>query len=184
MSAASAAADEERRKAEKPLCTPDEARELAAAAFGITDIVAVKELESYDDRNFRIKGRLGVGAAAAEATSEETYFTLKVHNGVESDSPSSLDAQDAAMLYLHEKGLRVPYPVRPRQHAQIFVAGVDGHKVEKQLVVRLLSWVDGETMNETGCDAGMLAEAGRYVRERGARDGCAASLRGKRPANQ
>ena len=122
MSAASAAADEERRKAEKPLCTPDEARELAAAAFGITDIVAVKELESYDDRNFRIKGRLGVGAAAAEATSEETYFTLKVHNGVESDSPSSLDAQDAAMLYLHEKGLRVP--------------GVDGHRVEKQLVVR------------------------------------------------
>ena len=70
------------------------------------------------------------------------------------------------MLYLHEKGLRVPYPVRPRQHAQIFVAGVDGHKVEKQLVVRLLSWVDGETMNETGCDADMLAEADRYVRER------------------
>ena len=70
------------------------------------------------------------------------------------------------MLYLHEKGLRVPYPVRPRQHAQIFVAGVDGHKVEKQLVVRLLSWVDGETMNETGCDADMLAEADRYVRGR------------------
>ena len=65
------------------------------------------------------------------------------------------------MLYLHEKGLRVPYPVRPRQHAQIFVAGVG-----KQLVVRLLSWVDEETMNETGCDADMLAEADRYVRER------------------
>ena len=56
-------------------------------AFGITDIVAVKELESYVDRIFRITGRLGAGGAGvAEATPAVTYFKLKVHNGVESDT--------------------------------------------------------------------------------------------------
>eukprot|EP00947_MAST-08B_sp_MAST-8B-sp1_P001723 g1723.t1 len=139
-------ADEERRKAEKPVCSDDEARSLAGSLFGMTDITSIKELESYDDRNFRVKGRL-------PSDKEERTYTLKVHNGVESDNAAVLEAQDTAMQFLHERGISVPHPVCPTKTTEeLFVAGGGdaSKRTKRPIVVRLLSWVDGDTMNNTG----------------------------------
>ena len=164
----SAAVEEERRKSEKPQCSEAEAREIAKALFGITNIESIKSLESYDDRNFRVVGRIPTTTANEGKESEACVrtFTLKVHNGVESDNAAVLDAQDKAMMFLHDKGVAVPYPARPtRSTDQLYVAGVGGKKVKRTLVVRLLAWVDGSTMADTGCDAKLLRKAGRFLGE-------------------
>ena len=174
---ASSTSDEEaQRKAEKPAITEAEAAALAAdlwpATFGGAPPRRIKPLESYDDQNFYV-----------ERAADSAPFLLKVHNGVESNAGiACVRAQNAVMLHLAAKGVLSsrPLAVEAADRARGDGGGDgdgdgDAHLAtaplrtraagEVALVVRLLTWVAGETMNALGdaVDCALLEDAGRYL---------------------
>lgn len=155
--------DEARRKLEKPRCTAGEIVAFVRARFtlagGDVDPASVTELNSYDDRNYYAR------------TVGGHEYTLKVHNGVESEQPALLAAQSAMMRHLHARRIPVPIPVAPddaspssdedeRDWAFVDLpAGSDDadeiqnadddetaghHSMRRRHAVRVLTWVPGE----------------------------------------
>ena len=137
--------DEARRKLEKPQCSAEAVVEFVRASFvlpcgGEVDASSAKELNSYDDRNFHVRATSGA------------QYTLKVHNGVESQNQPLLDAQSAMMRHLTARGVKCPCPV----------VGVDGHDIARMNLplrqgardarrdhaVRVLTWVDGSIADD------------------------------------
>ncbi len=109
----------------RPSVTVGDAATVAADVFGVTG--AVSELGSQQDRNFRIDAG-------------ETRFVLKFSN--QAFATEELEAQDAAASAVRTVGLATPSAVASRGGSTIErtpVAGAD-------LLVRLLTWVDGEPL--------------------------------------
>lgn len=148
--------DEELRKLLKPNPSNEEIIQLVQQKFASSNDCAVeiiKELDSYDDRNYWMKV---VG----------TEFLVKVHNGVESkDACSAMehDRQDsvihfqyAIMKALGDNGIAASCPVFPRdqtgsEDSQKKMLAVDLPVVSElhspcTLIVSVYSWVQGTTM--------------------------------------
>lgn len=107
---------------------------LAAALFGLEDVSDIKELDSYDDRNFYIRARnprLSEGDDLVHGArfhtlrplcstnsshpdpvcfSQTAEYVLKVHNGVDSQKSDFLHAQNEALLFLNAHGTKCPMP--------------------------------------------------------------------------
>ena len=95
--------EEAARKAEKPVLGIDRAISLARELYGL-DVVpgSVKELDSYDDRNFyfraTVQERELLDSSDCNSAADGAYhFVLKIHNGIESRDPSFIECQNAAM---------------------------------------------------------------------------------------
>ncbi|MHA6670153.1 aminotransferase [Homoserinimonas sp. A447] len=110
------------RELTRPNVRPADAEAAAAELFGI--VGTARELGSNQDRNFLIE-------AEAEG------YLFKVDNGAFSEQ--ELLAQDAALVHLAERGVRVPQPI----------AGLDGmtrqqwQREDDSQSVRMLSYLDG-----------------------------------------
>ena len=124
--------DEERRKLEKPTTTVEQAALLASSLYNVPPNAPLKPLDSYDDRNFYVP-----------PSNNSEPFLLKVHNGVESDNTSILQAQDEIMKYLAKEGFNCSQPI----------ASIHGRTIEytttsqRRFAVRALKWVNGKTFN-------------------------------------
>lgn len=152
--------DETRRKREKPgPLSKQTVATLAKTLFNIViDIETVKELDSYDDRNFYIR------VDDQNDQDDQKEYTFKVHNGVESDRPSELDAQNQLLLHLQANGITCCSPV----------AAVDGTFVgystlklkdgsDKKHAIRLLVWVPGSILHDVTITSALIASAGAYL---------------------
>lgn len=131
--------DEERRKKEKPCLTKQQA---AKALLYLWDIKVstekMKKLDSYDDQNFYC------------CSSDGVEYTLKIHNGVESDNWRFITMQNELLSHL-SKTFPCPKPV-PCFSGQMMAFGqfhVKGFKKKRCLVVRLLTWVPGSVLIDT-----------------------------------
>ena len=135
----SAAEDEVRRKYEKPVVDEALARKVLSEHYGMNGIDKLSDLESYDDRNFRV-----------ELTSGEV-FTLKFHNGVETDNRSVIEAQDHVLRFLCSRGVVCPSPQKSMKgdfiiHVNVCMTGNPSE--QKAVATRLLGWVHGTPMNQ------------------------------------
>jgi hypothetical protein len=81
------------RKQKKPVV--DNPAALCSELFGI-DALHIKELDSYDDRNFLIE------------TPAREKFVLKVHNGIDTENLPFLQAQNELIRLLDEANFNVP----------------------------------------------------------------------------
>lgn len=153
------AEEEERRKLRKPLELPAAAaRSLLEERWGVSSPEVLRELVSYDDRNYAVRDASG-GAR----------YVLKVHNGVESDNAPLLEAMNSMMLAVAGAGVPCPTPVvcTGGEHAGAFTAlgvsiggaGGEGESegggsgggsshIGGRHAVRLLHWVEGKTLVE------------------------------------
>ena len=151
--------DEARRKEEKPVCSKETAIKIAKELYGLAVDASckVKEMESYDDRNFYLKGTI-VGCADVKE------FTLKVHNGVESDTPIVLEAQNAILTHLSDAGFDVPTPMKTAADELIAYTELPLKHTgkPKRHAVRLLAWVKGKMLADIECDACLLYNAGAW----------------------
>ena len=151
-------ADEEaRRKLEKPVVGTAQAASLALELFGLTaEPDSLKELDSYDDRNFLLR------TAAGE------QFVLKVHNGVESQVPAFIEAQNEAMGCARNlPGLWCPWPClsvhgNPIEYAELALP--DGSP--RRHAVRCLPFLPARLLGDVAPTCELLTELG----------GCAARL--------
>ena len=100
MASDEVAAEEERRKVEKPQLSLSVAVHLARKLFGMdVDEARVKQLESYDDVNFYL------------ACSGGEQYVFKVHNGVESDNVEFLTGMNELLLHLRKHKIQAPFPL-------------------------------------------------------------------------
>ncbi len=141
--------DEERRKAEKPDISASAAALIASVLYDKHPSKALKQLDSYDDCNFYVP----------PSRSEDFPHLLKIHNGVESDNVTILEAQDEMMKYLVSKGFTCSSPIE----------SVNGRTIEytttpqRQFAVRMLTWVEGTTLNSLEPSFKRLLSSGQYL---------------------
>ncbi len=183
--------DEAQRKIEKPPKIPlDLVMQLVEKYFDIAVIEnSVKEIESYDDRNYYIKGYSQGSSYTTTSTTTTTTTTttntnennnvtkylFKIHNGVESKREEQIDAQNSIMAYLKSKNIQCPLPQlnvggSTIAYVDLPVANpsddVDNNKTQKitrKHAIRLLSWVEGETLNSSNVTLLKLISVGEYL---------------------
>ena len=96
----------------KPIVTTDQAVAMATQLFNlrIADVTSVKELYSYDDRNFFMRGFLMREEKEMEVSECKEYI-LKILNHVDSSHECLTEVQCDAMLFLQSRGYHCPVPV-------------------------------------------------------------------------
>eukprot|EP00164_Ancoracysta_twista_P006110 GFYU01008440.1.p1 GENE.GFYU01008440.1~~GFYU01008440.1.p1 ORF type:complete len:370 (-),score=98.15 GFYU01008440.1:681-1790(-) len=161
-------ADEARRKEEKPNL-PDVSVVLAFVKekYGLdVDTASVKEMDSYDDRNYYVKGYLRRGGDADVPLSE---FTIKVHNGVESVLPKFIEAQNQLLQRLESSGVTCPVPLASLASESEFTTYLplplrNDSSVIRAHAVRVLTFVKGHLMNDVlPCSMELYEKVGAFV---------------------
>ena len=167
--------DEEMRKLLLPNPSQEQALDALIKSYGESgqEVKIVKELESYDDKNFWVK----IG---------DTSYLAKFHNGVESkdflklwkEDPSAheksvIHLQNTIMEHLSQHGISTSKPQMPKTSCDGNIPiPVSIHEVPVvspdhgpcKLVLRLLSWVEGQTMDSVKMlPLESLADAGRFL---------------------
>lgn len=166
--------DEELRKLLKPDLSTDDVNQLletleANFAPG-KKVDIIKQLDSYDDVNYLVK-------------IDDTFFLCKVHNGVESKDfidqwqaegleyskcSSVIHLQNNIMSHLNVKGIPTNDPQLNKKYnmpadVQAFTVVSKRHS-PCYLVVRLLSWIEGNTMcSRRVLPLECIADAGRFL---------------------
>jgi len=185
----SSKSDEELRKCLKPNPSDEQVLKAISETYKSSNVSILKELESYDDKNYLV-----------EVDGEK--FLAKVYNGVESSKYIMANAKDGKVdngadnvdgggnrkndlphlssihLYsfifqhLNEPKYKVktssPHPIPGKEvapHVSIHEFPVISQKDSpKNLALSLLTWVEGETMSSSPMlPIETLADAGRYL---------------------
>ena len=174
------------RKQKHPSVSIETAKVLAESLWGLS-VLSVKALDSYDDNNFLIIVETEMIDANVQQVKK---YLLKIHNGVESSQENVLNLQTTLMEHLHENGVEAPFPIVPSSSSttlhistlssknkseddvifdssnKLFYVPLECQDgtLDNKLAVRLLRWVEGETMVSTGvCHPDFLKKVGTYL---------------------
>ena len=121
----------------------------------------MKEMDSYDDRNFYIEGVI-----EEQNERKSGAFTLKVTNRDESASIPLLEAQNDFMIHLLEGGFPTPRPVRGRDGSYVVVQSIphpDSPKYDPVYAIRLFTFLQGELLAEVKQDPCLFVEVGKTI---------------------
>ncbi len=112
----------------------------------------MKDLESYDDRNFYIKSDHGA------------EYVLKVHNGVDSGKVPFVESQIHALFRLSFHGIQCNQPVRTLLGQDLTYTNLVLKNGETcRHIVRLLRYVPGKLMCDVPHSAQLLTSLGCFV---------------------
>jgi len=134
-----AQAEEERRKREKPNITMQHAAKVVEYLWNIKVVQnKMKPLVSYDDQNFYCLSTEGV------------EYTLKIHNGVESDQYEFIELQNEMLTHI-SKTFPCPKPVPCFSNQMLAYAylPLKDSANGRWFVLRLLTWVPGNVLSNT-----------------------------------
>ncbi|XP_029179294.2 hydroxylysine kinase-like [Acropora millepora] len=162
----------------RPIVDKDEATELASLLFGlrVSDQLQVREFDSYDDRNYYMRGTLthrpaneNTDGALLQANEDE--FVLKILNNLDSENLPYVNAQNEMMLYLNARGFNCPVPMQSLKgpYTLLYKSKSSEEKMGNKEVsyrehaVRLLSFVPGRLIKDVSCTTDLLFDLGTYV---------------------
>lgn len=132
----------------RPEVTAQLATKLAKKHFGL-EVVQVKELDSYDDRNFYLR-------------TQEGEFVLKVTNSVETANLPLLEAENKAMLFLKNHGVNCNVP--QASLSKMFVVVEELKENEPANAIRLFDFVHGQMVEDLGTfNDDMIYSLGQFV---------------------
>ena len=133
----------------KPVVSATKAEDLLKKLYGM-NMISVKELNSYDDRNFFFKVSTNHENPHIDDICADGYI-LKVTNSVDSKDAEFTDAQNEMILHMADKGLDVPVPVPNVNNKLRFIEGLEtaGGDVAGHMV-RLLKFIPGQTLYQVG----------------------------------
>ncbi len=175
----SSSSDEELRKCLKPNPTSDQIIQAVKATYKTDDVSIVKELESYDDRNYlvlvdntKFLAKVYNGVESSKYIAASSSSSEKNGNGEEKTTLSSIHLYSFLFQHLHQPKYNVttssPYPIPDQQstpHVSIHDFPVTSQSYKAQpLVLQLLTWVEGTTMSSSPTlPIETLADAGLYL---------------------
>ncbi|XP_055387318.1 hydroxylysine kinase [Condylostylus longicornis] len=141
----------------KPEVNKTDIENLSERLYGITP-KNIKELKSYDDRNFLID----VDASIKNPILTNTWshgYVLKVLNSLDSEKVQFIEAQTEIMLHLRENGLTCSNPVKNVYGKYYSVENLNG----KNHVVRLLEYIPGEMFHQIDKTKHIYYQCGEYI---------------------
>lgn len=157
----------------KPYVPNEVVHQLANNLYNL-EVVSIKELNSYDDKNFHITVKDNSHLPDVNDACPFGYV-MKVLNSLDSRAPNLIDAQNEMMLYLGNKGLPCPKPVK-NVHGKsmslenlkiqisepLDVAAAKDHPTG-QYIVRLLSFVPGKILHSVPYTKELFFQVGELV---------------------
>ncbi|KAG0724729.1 Hydroxylysine kinase [Chionoecetes opilio] len=148
----------------RPVVGGEEAATLVQKIFGLT-VSSIKELNSYDDRNFYIKVEEGNKNPHIKELCPDGYV-LKITNLLDSKKSEIIAAQVEMMCFLHSRGFKVPKPEKNVTGSHIIYAKISGDQVGEvggEHIVRLLTFIPGKILCQVPYTAQLFYEGGVYV---------------------
>jgi Ser/Thr protein kinase RdoA (MazF antagonist) len=152
----------------KPMVTTETAINLAKTLFGFSEIHKIKELISFCDRNFYIKG-LGVGGHHHQANE----FVLKLLNSVDSQNSDQIDAELKALEFLRKKGFPCPeiFNIKGTSEKMAVVrlpvsdsgALVNENSERESCVVRLIAFLPGDMVCSLDRNPDLMFAVGKFA---------------------
>jgi len=147
----------------RPTLSADEAEELLYRLYGLKPR-SVKELNSYDDRNFLFKVDSETSNSFLKGNIWSDGYVLKVTNRLDSLKPDFSEAQNLLILHLSASGLAVPEPVENLKGATWSLEPLSAKGKMHNHVVRLLKFIPGRTFYEVDpWTSTHFREAGQFV---------------------
>ena len=154
----------------RPCVNIDFAANLAKTVCHFEAISEIKELNSYSDRNFYVRGRRSKLCTTQEVA-EQGEYVLKILNSADSIHGDFVDAENEAMTFLRERNFPCPIlfpmaggsegkrlirvPIRcndsPKEESSILED--ESRKLSKKdewCVIRLISFLPGVTAESLG----------------------------------
>ncbi|XP_014090489.1 hydroxylysine kinase [Bactrocera oleae] len=141
----------------KPKVTAENVESLVRRLYGIT-INEIKELISYDDRNYLIQPDWNIKNPII-ATPWPHGYVLKILNELDSKKTDFIDAQNELMIYLSKEGIVCPTPVTNVNGKYFSVEHMNG----ADYVVRLLEFVPGKMFHTVEKSNYLLYKSGEYI---------------------
>ncbi|KAM7351750.1 hydroxylysine kinase isoform 1-T3 [Cochliomyia hominivorax] len=130
---------------------------LLRRLYGIT-IGDIKELISYDDRNYLVKEDPNIKNPLIISHWPHGYV-LKILNSLDSKKIEFVDAQNQLMLYLSKQHIQCPKPIANVNGKYYSVESING----KEHVVRLLEFIPGKMFHEVPITNYLLYQSGEYL---------------------
>lgn len=157
----------------KPQLNSEDAKKLILDIYGL-EVVKIKELNSYDDKNFYIKVSPQHNNQHLASVSEDGYV-FKVTNSLDSHNPALFEAQNLFLEHLHKKGFNTPQPVADVNKETLSIHDMSTFKTEEwkenndtdanasKHLVRLLTFVPGSICYNNTYTKEMLYSLGEYL---------------------
>ena len=170
----------------RPCVSLDFASHLAKKFYNFQRISEIKELSSYSDRNFYVRGWRSKSCMSCitQETAEQREYVLKILNSTDSEHGDFIDAENEAMAFLRARGFPCPslFLVDGRSEMKLLVqvpfcidcsgearsiqedANRNLPKTDEWCAVRLISFLPGVTAENFGdlsCEK--LFKIGQFV---------------------
>ncbi|XP_064083497.1 hydroxylysine kinase-like [Macrobrachium nipponense] len=157
----------------RPIVNTSEVPALVSRLYGLT-VTSVKELNSYDDKNFYIQ----VAGPSQNPHITDLWshgYTLKILNSMDTKNEKLVDAQNQMMLFLHSKGFNVPKPQKnvfglymkaeklTPPPPDDFLTNNMSEDQSQEYMVRLLTFLPGKILHQVEYTAELFYECGIYV---------------------
>ncbi|XP_044306568.1 hydroxylysine kinase isoform X1 [Varanus komodoensis] len=141
----------------KPAFSEKQAIELVERIFGLK-VSEIKPLPSYDDENFYVRvSKLEEKGEVAEE------FVLKIINCEDSRNPELIEVQTRIMMFLRDEGFPVAAPHFTKDGEIMFLESIDADSAPRAYMVRLLSFLPGQTVATLPIDPSVLYEIGQLA---------------------
>ncbi|XP_063633629.1 hydroxylysine kinase [Cydia splendana] len=141
----------------KPIINHDEVKLLVERLYGIS-VLELTELNSYDDKNYKIIEDPNVKNPLITNHSEHGYV-LKITNSMDSLDRDTIEAQNEIMNFLNTRSVTCPKPVRNVYGHLYSVENIAG----KQHAVRLLEFVPGSLLKDVPRSDALMYQVGEFV---------------------
>lgn len=143
----------------KPEVTVEDVHRLVRTFYNL-EVISVKELNSYDDRNFFVKVKDDSVLPNVSDRCPHGYL-LKVLNSLDSKASALIDAQNQMMLYLSQHGILCPRPVQNIERKLMALTKLNGGEVKN--IVRLLTYIPGDILASVDYTPNLLYQIGEMV---------------------
>lgn len=141
----------------RPEATIEQVEKLSQRLYGIT-ASSIKELISYDDRNYLIHEDRNVKNPLITNNCPHGYV-MKILNAFDSKKTDFVDGQTELMIFLRKHNFHCPTPVKNVYGKYYSVESLYG----VQHIVRLLEFLPGKIFHEIKPTSHIFYQAGEYV---------------------
>ena len=148
----------------KPPVTKEEATRLIRDLYGM-NAASLKELNSYDDKNYFFKPDGDVANQHVGTVCENGYI-LKVTNSQDSKCPEVFDGQNEMILHLAKAGMTMPTPIKNKSGAlkSLEMMSPTPGASPRGYLVRVLEFVPGKILYDVRpWTARHFFEVGKFV---------------------
>ncbi|XP_077173377.1 hydroxylysine kinase isoform X2 [Paroedura picta] len=141
----------------KPAFNETQASALVRREYGL-HVCEIRPLPSYDDQNFYLRVARGAGN-----TDNGEEYVLKILNCEDSQNPSLVEIQTKIMGFLSEEGFPVATPRVTQKGELMFLESIDIGSAPRGYLVRLLTYLPGETVATLPVSPPILYEIGQLA---------------------